>query len=567
MERENLVERLLSHVSETDRLDEPETLRQISNARVFERENRVGTTRVTTTTAGSCSPERLPVIQSATTQALSNLDRAVALTDAFIAAPNNPANAPAAAAFNRHFKSSAANITTYVRAILNNIRTDIRTLTPFTIECHDAWDSVCGAAGAYIPAGEAERLVFCSAFFTGTAPWRAETIVHEMAHTQVGNTPITDRAYARDRLLQYLSTAEALTNAESYGMYVDELSSGHPPTTTAPGDSRHDCPNDWWQLLQPAMARAQRANRNAQVVFSTLTPNGLQNWTPVTLRLLGGSTQADIDRAKNVYNKAETELGSSIDIECEPGGGGRCDSADTYWYALGHFHVCPSWKNQASEEERIISLLAGLYGYFGAEDDNARRNSYARLSQQLTTERWGIPALPDVLGNPAWRSSALRIQIGTIDPQTPGQVYYTEDGSSHGRMSSRLPLYKGPDFRDSTLPFKIHAYFSVDYQNQPRPAPFTPPAVNALLEFNSQQGAFRHAEQDPRADYTSPGTTLHTSFPAEFSHNLRGNGELHMHFEMIDKDSGVTLVYDDLIHVETDLIRDIITPPSNTQMA
>lgn len=562
MEREGLVTRLLTNVSQADRLNEQDTLRQIANARVFTRERRSGNTTVTTTVTGSCSPERYQMIFTSTLQALAWLDRAIVHTDAFLSAPGAPGNTTTRQALNQYFSSSAPNIARHIRARLNHIRRDIRTVDPFILECHDQWDPICANAGAYIPGGRPEELIFCTSFFRGDRQRQTETIVHEMAHTQVGGAHITDRGYASDRVLRFLSTAEALTNAESYGLYVEHLATGQTPAMPIPRDTEEDCPADWWAILQRAIARGQRANRNALVAFGSLTPSGLQNWTASQRRLVGGSGQSDIDRVKNVYQQAETRFDSAVSFECEPGGGGRCDSAETYWYALGDLHICPSWRTLGSNEAWIVSLLSGLYGYFGLESDNSRRYGYARLAYELTAQRWPVPTLAEVLGSAAWRTDLLRIHFRPTLRATLPRTTYEESGNRHDRLSNDLPVYQGPDFQRTSLPFNCQVLFALDTAATPRPAPFTPPRANILFEFNGRRGAFRRAEQDPRADYTGANAALRTTFPTDFNFSLAANGTLHTRFELIDPDSGITRVYDDTMAVEVERLRDIIAPGS-----
>jgi hypothetical protein len=422
MQREGLVQRLLTSVSQADRLEEQETLRQIANARVFMREQRTGNTTVTTTVTGSCSPERYRQIYVATMQALRWLDRAIALTDDFLSEREAEANTDTRQAFILHFRSTATDVVEHVRGRLDRIRHDIQfgrdTLlrsNPFTegsdpfieemqtvpVECHSTWDPMCiRRAMAYINLEGRSEYIFCESFFQQSEPVQVSNIIHEMAHWQRGGAHITDRGYAAYRVLRYLSTAERLTNAESYNLYVGHLA-GQTPAIPAPRDTREDCPDDWWTILQRTIARAQLANSNAALLTTTLTPGDLQNWTEGYRQLLGGNTQNDIDRAKNVFDQAVTRFALPVDFQCEPEGGGRCDRSETYWYARGDFHICPSWRALGSDQAWIISLLAGLYGYFDLENNNTRRRNYARLAYGLTQEQFSVPTLPEVLGSPA----------------------------------------------------------------------------------------------------------------------------------------------------------------------
>ena len=152
------------------------------------------------------------------------LNRAITLTDGFLGAPAAPASALVRAAATAHFKSAAPGVVRHVRGRLNQIRTDIRSMDPAVIECHDAWDRhLQGRDRLRRPAASAERMVFCTSFFRKSVAISAETIVHEMAHAQVGGVHITDRAYSWERMRRFLSLEEALTNAESYEMYVSHL--------------------------------------------------------------------------------------------------------------------------------------------------------------------------------------------------------------------------------------------------------------------------------------------------------------------------------------------------------
>jgi hypothetical protein len=421
MESEGLVQRLLTSVSQTDRIEEGGTLRRIASARVFIREQRTGSTTATTTVTGSCSPECYQQIYDAAMEALSWLDHAIALTDAFLSDPDAEANTDTRQAFYLHFRSTATDVVEHVRGRLDRIRHDIQfgrdsllRSNPFTeesdpfteemqtvpVECHSTWDPMCRRYMAYMNTGGRDEYIFCESFFQHSEPVQVSNIIHEMAHRQIRGAYITDRGYAGYRVLRYLSIAERLTNAESYDRYVEHLATGRTPAMLAPRDTREDCPDDWWTILQRITARAQLANRNAAHSMTTLTPVGLQNWTEGHRQLLGGNTQNDIDRAKNVFDQAATRFALHVDFQCETEGRGRCDRFRTYWYARGDFHICPSWRALGSDQAWIISLLAGLYGYFDLESDSTRRNNYARLAYGLTQERYSVPTLSEVLSSP-----------------------------------------------------------------------------------------------------------------------------------------------------------------------
>ena len=104
--------------------------------------------------------------------------------------------------------------------------------------------------------------VFCPIFFTFPPLAQAASVIHEMAHAVTGGT-ITDRAYRSNRYYRWMTAAESLTNAESYGLLARELGTGDQVADWAPRDTIEDCPADWDLALARSTAIAERWNRNA----------------------------------------------------------------------------------------------------------------------------------------------------------------------------------------------------------------------------------------------------------------------------------------------------------------
>ncbi|MGB9176023.1 MAG: DUF4157 domain-containing protein, partial [Methanoregula sp.] len=343
-------------------------------------------TEVTVTVApNGCSLDQHRQIFPAVMQAQRWLASSISELDAFLGAPAAPGLHAARNALDRHFHSISTSTASQVRARLDTLRTDMQSRTTLNVECHGASDRTCPDAGAYV---NGSLLVFCPSFFRGGGLWQTEAVIHEMAHSLVGGSHITDRAYQSDRLYAQLTTAQALTNAESFGLFVQELGTGRAQISTAPQDTFEDCPRDWKPLIRQSIALAQRWNKNAQTSLGDRRPVWLSGWADLQNRYLGATTAASLDSAKGVIDKVENKLGSGVGFECEPDGGGRCDSAETYWYGIwSDFHICPSWKNQASDTARTQSLLAGLYGYLG-DVENTRRWNLARLARELDSRFW-----------------------------------------------------------------------------------------------------------------------------------------------------------------------------------
>ncbi len=157
---------------------------------------------------------------------------------------------------------------------------------------------------------------------------------------------------------------------------------------------------------------------------------------------------------------------------------------------------------------------------------------------------------PMVQRAPGWSTDTLEIRLLPVNPTTAGQISYTENGFLSQRMSSKLPHYRGPFCQNVTLPFKCDVEFRVDYSDEPRPQPFTPPQVSVLFEFSPGRGGFSFSKSDNNPSYAGQDLPLKTNFGTHFDFSLDDNGPFHMKFQLADPDTGITRIYDDTINVE-----------------
>jgi hypothetical protein len=339
---------------------------------------------------GGCSLAQHHAIEPAVTTATAWLRRSIDLLDAFIAAPDAPGNAATRTSLQRNFHTTVAAHATTIRGHLSTILNDMLTSRTLRTECHTGSDPSCGAANAYV--GGDGVYVFCPIFFTFPPLDQASSVIHEMAHAVTGGT-ITDRAYRGNRYYRWMTAAESLTNAESYGLLARELGTGREVADWAPRDTIEDCPADWDLALARSTAIAERWNRNAQTALRDRRATWLAGWSDLQTRYLGATTSAALDAAQRVFDGAEDAFKSKIDYECEPGAtGGRCAQYETYWYGwLSDFHICPSWRALPTEPDRTESLLRGYYGYKDIEGDGRRRQNLAALARALNERYWPAP--------------------------------------------------------------------------------------------------------------------------------------------------------------------------------
>jgi hypothetical protein len=273
-----------------------------------------------------------------------------------------------------------------------------------TVECHGETDLQCGTAAAYVT-GNDDMLVFCPAFFQANEGWRAAAIIHEWAHALSVGEAITDRAYQSDRLYNpalttgALTTAEALTNAESYALFAQEVATGTAQVGTAPADPIADCPPGVHPLVQGALARAQLWNSSALGASTYRNPDWLNGGMWLTLRrlYLGATTIPELDAAKAAYHAVWSRMRQQgISIACDLAPGSACGAA-LYRRDGNTIRLCAGWVNIADESDRTTALLEALYEVHGGVADAMTRARYAALARDTTTWFRFPPLLPHVL--------------------------------------------------------------------------------------------------------------------------------------------------------------------------
>ena len=312
-----------------------------------------GRTQVTVTAPTGppgCGLDKHRKIAPAVHEAQRSLKKAVDKLDAFIAKPADKATQATRAALDRHFHSTRPAVAQMVRDRVEQIRVDMVSRDPFTVECHDDTDTSCGNSGAYVH-GES-LLVFCEKFFTGSDRYRVFALVHEMAHALIG-LDIDDRAYGNDRLLPRLTTAEALDNAESYEMLVKELATGRAVEGSPPKDKVEDCNAKTQPLIAESIARAQRWNRDAEVVANDQKPAMLAYNANLFTTHLGDAKTGTRNTARKVYGDMVKRLKEPIDVRCDDTAGAGCGAGRH------------AYKGSANNIGRGLALGAGIGGALG----------------------------------------------------------------------------------------------------------------------------------------------------------------------------------------------------------
>lgn len=401
-----------------------------------------------------CTPNQSREIVPAANLGMQWLDKSIAALSRFITAPADKANKTVTDALRLHFASTDPAIAQRVLQRASLVRNDINSArggTELTTECHAASDTDCHDAGAYVT-GDANHLVFCPAFFGAPRNWQAETIVHEMAHSVFpsSKTHITDRAYQGDRAISRLSTTEALTNADSFALFVQELGSGTVQASTAPKDDFANSCKDIESPLRDAIAKAQRWNFNADTdVLHRATK-------PMMQQAIGIDSAQSRQAAQDFYSKADKGFRDSFKFQCDK----DCKARTAWGEDSGHravgtaigagigaalgavggalfgfgallgfglgllvggligfiagsiaskgplIHICPIWKGQANSAAGTEAVLGAAYEAMG--NSTADSLKYAKLAAALQVNHPPADTLEEI------DRSALQLRLQVV---------------------------------------------------------------------------------------------------------------------------------------------------------
>lgn len=335
----------------------------------------------------------------------------------------------AADAMKRFFKSDDSRVVNHVSRRLVQIRDFMSALTqkraaPLPVkqppdpnfvaptECHTvAMDDDCGRAIAYVPEvrpGHTERegMVFCPRFFESTTAKndqeRGGVVIHEAAHSLKGGEHIGDLGYADLRFFPDLSTEDALTNADSYRVFVLQVAGdseqrvGHIFT-----DIVEDCGPDEPKVGQ-ALGRIQRWLGIAERVVHDKRPawRALDYWVKLRTKYLGGETQDLVDAAAKSYDAIAGMLGMFVTARCHPKADVTCPSGTATASSPGslgpEIQLCPDWLAEKDPDRQAILLFAEMLGSTGITAAQARLN-HAEMARQLFTDLGRAPSLEKIL--------------------------------------------------------------------------------------------------------------------------------------------------------------------------
>lgn len=340
--------------------------------------------QTTASDAGAtCSFQQHHKIEPAAFKAHAWVAQSLTALDAFLGGAKTPAAQAAGAALDSHFHSTERAVGTYVRQRLAAIQTDLFGRPNFRVNCPPLSDPQCTGSTDRPPVARtpnSNEIDLCNLFFERSENDRASTLIHELGHAQLGlrsDQEITDRAYKDDSYYFYLTTGEALTNAESYAMFARQIATGSTPARGFIADELRECPKAWIPVISDAITKARMWNHQAY----------LHSMDPHTHRLR---------RFARAFGGIQTKLENSQSFKCIPDGSGRCSARIVaYWYEVGDLRICPALITQPTPDQRALSLLASLYAYERLVDSDSAADDAAREARRLHATN--VPAAADVL--------------------------------------------------------------------------------------------------------------------------------------------------------------------------
>jgi cell division septation protein DedD len=509
----------------------------------------------------ACGDRQLKKLKPAMATAIGWVKTALAKVRAFLAHPAGPENAyvKQRLAAKDRFSSDSAETAGIVQRVISQI---LRLFTSQNLkfECHVAKDDrLCGVGAAYVKRAE-QTVVLCGNYFK-PAKTKPRDLVHEFAHAVTGGAPVADRAYEGERVFSRLTTDEALTNAETYAEFVQDLAENRPAATVAAPADEILCQGAPKDLVTDALAKAQRWNTNAWNVAADADSSkrmiALRNQFLPAAAAPAPDPAVDVAYIAKIYEKTNLALYNPVGFVCDPPET-RCPAAGPLVSTKpgdARLHVCPAWTGQG-EDDRIVAVLAALYGTLGGEARADWQIGLAKISEAITKQSFPAPAHGEITGNPAWTKDLLSISFD-LGTRIPGaKPLYTENPRIHTRLSKDLPVYAGPPCKATVLPFSFHGTFFVDSGGIRRPGPFTPPMLSLTYSFDGEAGkepTNSGRREDSNPQYQGDGHSLETPLHEPVNLSFQHNGMFDVQLRMQDPDSNTTLEYADRIEVQADV--------------
>jgi outer membrane protein OmpA-like peptidoglycan-associated protein len=347
----------------------------------------IGTASSNTQTI-NCDEEQNTTIDENRRSAIEQIDGAMDHLNAFKSDPSS--NKEVQNDLDNNFRSHSSSTVTTLLQHLRQIQNDLSGLTGNNHrQCSTPEYGPCTGALALT---RRPQITLCPSYFLTSNSTRLETLLHEICHYAFFHAH--DRAYESERVLPFLSTAEALDNAESIAIFILEMNlppgKRIPSTLTTPtSDTIKDCGSNE-EKAKEALAWAQRWNTYALFGMSQTYNNWVTSMFPHIIARLGPINDRYIlagifDR----YKSLDLEFSGDFTLECVESSNSVCANPVTLETAEKTLLICPAFFSQ-NLHTRIVSLYAEVTKLVPDIRDDQRR-AYAELARDYKIYYWGLP--------------------------------------------------------------------------------------------------------------------------------------------------------------------------------
>jgi Domain of unknown function (DUF4157)/Lysine-specific metallo-endopeptidase len=356
-----------------------------------------GSTSRSSTTTRNCNVTENAAIDAARTTAINHISNAISQLSNYRSSP--AAHPEMQTMLDNNFHSHSQRTIDTLLHHLRQIRRDLSNLTGNSRRrCVNPDYISCMGAGA--TTGR-PMVTFCPMFFVDTRFSASEMtgiqlqyLLHEMGHYALFNA--NDWSYSNERVLRFLSTENALDNAESIAIFITEANNpGHsryestlttpvPDTITACGTNQ--------TAAEEALAWAQRWNTFAY--FGV--PQTYNNWrntvimSPHISRYFGAFNRYTLAGIYDRYVALNRIFNENITIICNPGNAPTPAQQADYDAPNNQLVLYQAFFS-LSLRERIVHLYAAVTKRVPEIRDDQRR-SYPLLARDYKIHFWGMPS-------------------------------------------------------------------------------------------------------------------------------------------------------------------------------
>ncbi len=322
-----------------------------------------------------CSLTENEKITAATTKVNEWLSKVLTKLEEYI---RNQKDEDTRSALAFHFRTADEYTAIRVASVLNHIQKNMIPNDEISVLCGYSDGNLCDENTIAVTLGSS--VYFCPVFFkkASVSDESAETIIHELAHTMYrGYYPdentstlnrhvIDDRAYKSFRQYSYLSTNEALTNADSYSSFCMSLMTGRFPKKKEEADKISFCDRDEELKIKKNLASVENLNSDFINRLQDTRRAWWSNWETLRWIVFKGPDKSHAEPALKAASKLyDSFRKNNFKFNCLK----KCPEVrsdfyvniDNLYYSgiSGDYIVCAGFFG-LSEADRIIKLYESL---------------------------------------------------------------------------------------------------------------------------------------------------------------------------------------------------------------